>query len=240
MDRSIYIGFDPREEVAFGVARRSLLRHLTSPIPVHALVLGHLQARGLYTRPTHRRCGRLIDALSIRDDYDGSISTEHANARFLVPHLAGSGWAMFMDGDVLVRADVSKLFGTLDPKYAVYCVKHHYIVTSNLKMDAQVQTDYARKNWSSVKVYNCDHPANKALTVPLINALPGRDLHRFCWLDDRDIGELGPEWNWLVGHSNPAIDPKIVHFTDGVPDMTGYENVPFADEWRAEFARLAA
>jgi hypothetical protein len=32
-------------------------------------------------------------------------------------------------------------------------------------------------------VFNCDHPANRALTLDLINTVPGRDLHRFCWLD---------------------------------------------------------
>jgi hypothetical protein len=29
------------------------------------------------------------------------------------------------------------------------------------------------------------------------------------------------------------VDPSVVHFTEGYPDMPGYENVPFADEWRA-------
>jgi hypothetical protein len=28
-------------------------------------------------------------------------------------------------------------------------------------MDGQAQTRYARKNWSSVMVFNCDHPANE-------------------------------------------------------------------------------
>jgi hypothetical protein len=40
--------------------------------------------------------------------------------------------------------------------------------------------------------------------------------------------------------TDPAIDPKIAHFTNGIPDLPGYENVPFADEWRAELARWAA
>jgi hypothetical protein len=48
-------------------------------------------------------------------------------------------------------------------------------------------------------LFNCDHPSNKKLTVEMINTLPGRDLHRFCWLEDDEIGELDPGWNWLVG-----------------------------------------
>ena len=82
-------------------------------------------------------------------------------------------------------------------------------------------------------VFNVDHPANKELTVELINTLPGRDLHRLCWLSDGDIGAIDSSWNWLVGHSDDSIEPKSVHFTEGVPDMPGYENVRYADEWRA-------
>jgi hypothetical protein len=50
--RSIYIGWDPREQAAFDVAKTSLLRHLSDSIPVHGPVLEDLIDRGLYTRPT--------------------------------------------------------------------------------------------------------------------------------------------------------------------------------------------
>src|SRR3954467_7399970 len=107
MNHSIWIGWDPRERDAFEVARNSLLRHMTQPIPVHKLVLNDLVERGLYTRPhTTKLEGdhhRLIDTLSVRDDYDGSCSTEHAIARFFVPTLAQTGWALFTDGDVMFR-----------------------------------------------------------------------------------------------------------------------------------------
>ncbi len=141
---------------------------------------------------------------------------------------------------MLVRTNIVRLFETLDPKFAVYCVKHHHEPSRGLKMDGQEQTRYARKNWSSVCIWNCDHPANKALTVEVINTVPGRDLHRFFWLEDDLIGGLDPKWNWLAGHSSPDIDPAIVHFTDGTPSMPGYADVPFADEWRRELARWAS
>jgi hypothetical protein len=99
-------------------------------------------------------------------------------------------------------------------------------------MDAQAQVRYARKNWSSVMLFNLDHPANWTLTVELINKVPGRDLHRFCWLDDKYIGELDVKWNWLVGHSDPTINPSIVHFTEGGPWFADYCDVPYAEEWR--------
>ncbi|MDP3495664.1 MAG: hypothetical protein Q8R82_21365 [Hyphomonadaceae bacterium] len=239
MDRQIFIGWDPREAAAYAVARSSLQRHLSQPIPVRGLVLETLVNAGLYSRPLVMR--RIGDRTVMWDVLSGApMATEHANARFLVPLLARSGWALFMDGDMLVRGDLAPLFDSLDPAKTLYCVQHRHEPDVGMKMDGQVQTRYARKNWSSFMVINCDHPANVALTLELINTAPGRDLHRLCWLDDADIGELGAEWNFLVGHSDPAIEPKVVHFTDGVPDMPGYESVAYADEWRAERRRWAA
>lgn len=241
MKRSIYIGWDPREEAAYSVAMHSISRHLSRFIPMHGLVLADLVERGLYTRPTETREGPAGAPIMWDVISDAPMSTEHACARFLTPHLAKSGWALFMDGDILARADLAELFDALDPAKAVYCVKHvHEPIPGLEKMDGQLQTAYARKNWSSVMALNCDHPSNRLLTIDLVNALPGRDLHRFCWLKDEEIGALEPAWNWLVGHSDPTTDPKIVHFTSGLPDMPGYEAVPFADEWRAERMRLAA
>jgi hypothetical protein len=233
--RTIFVGYDPRERAAYGVAINSMRRNLSEAIPIHALAMGDLIKRGLYTRPTEVRDGRLWDVIS-----DAHMSTEHANARFLTPHLAKEGWALFVDGDILVRADVAQLFDSLDPTKALYCVHHDHAPQEGVKMDAQVQTRYARKNWSSVMAINCDHPANAALTVEMVNTLPGRDLHRFAWLQDDLIGALDPAWNFLVGHSDPSIEPKIAHFTAGLPDMAGYEHVAYADEWRAELRRLAA
>jgi lipopolysaccharide biosynthesis glycosyltransferase len=162
---------------------------------------------------------------------DAPMSTQHANARFFVPMLAKEGWALFVDGDVMFRSNVCRLFDKLDPAKAVYCVHHRHAPNSTVKMDGQTQTQYKRKNWSSVILFNCDHPANKALTLDVLNNTPGRDLHALFWLSDCDIGELDAGWNWLAGHSDPQIEPDIVHFTDGVPNMAGYENVPYADEW---------
>lgn len=244
----IYIGFDPREVDAFCVARHSIQRRLNAPIPIRGLLLGDLQDAGVYRRPTGHKVngeGRhdLVDELSIRDDFDGRISTQHANARFWVPHIHGDGLALFVDGDILVRGDLSDLFwqASREKDKAVWCVKHDYQPSEAMKMDGQLQTRYARKNWSSVVMFNCDHPSNKALTLDLLNGAPGRDLHAFCWLKDEEIGEFDVSWNWLVGHSPDTVTPQLVHFTSGTPSMPGYERVAYSDEWRSElssFARL--
>jgi hypothetical protein len=227
--RSVWIGYDPREADAFAVARASLRRHASEPMLVMAISLPQLREAGLYTRPTSHRGGRLWDDIS-----EAPMATEFAISRFLTPHLAGSGLALFMDCDMLVRKDIAKLFALADPCKAVMCVKHVHVPDERTKMDGQLQTFYRRKNWSSVALFNCDHPANRALTVEMINTVPGRDLHAFCWLRDEEIGELPLEWNWLADVSPPIADPAIVHHTLGVPSMPGYKDAPYADEWRTE------
>lgn len=237
MKRTIYIGFDPREVDAFHVAVVSMKRHMSRKIAINALVLSDLQDVGFYQRPTSYKDGRLIDELSIRHNYDGSMSTEHAIARFFIPYLEKEGWALFADCDILLRDDINKLFDDLDPRFALYCVPHDYRPTNVIKMDHQKQTVYERKNWSSVMAFNCAHPANAALTLNSLNTYSGRALHRFCWLNDSLIGHLDPRWNHLVGHSiNP--NPALVHFTQGTPDMPGHENDEYASEWRAHLLSL--
>ncbi len=234
MSPSIWIGWDtrPHEAAAYAACRYTMRKHLTQPLAIHGVILDDLVERGWYTRPTERRDGKIIDILSARADYDGAMSTEHAIARFFTPKLAKSGWALFCDADILWRSNVARLFEQLDGSKAVYCVQHDYAPAATIKMDGQAQTQYPKKNWSSVMAFQCGHPANNALTFDLLNNAPGRDLHAFCWLKDHEIGELDQSWNWLVGHSDPEIEPDAVHFTQGTPTMPGYENVPYADEFR--------
>jgi lipopolysaccharide biosynthesis glycosyltransferase len=235
--RIIWIGFDPREGEAYAVARASIRQHLKIPIPVRGLVLDNLKTTGLYTRPTSRHLGQLYDEIS-----EHTMATEFAISRFLVPHLSQYGWALFMDCDMLVRDDLGKLFEIAEnnPQAAIMCVKHNYDPTEVRKMDNQVQSRYARKNWSSVCMFNCDHPTNKALTVEYVNSKPGRDLHRFCWVPDEQIIGLDEAYNWIPGHSPSDINPKIVHFSEGGPWFTGYENIAYADEWRHHLHKWAA
>lgn len=241
MKESIWIGFDPREAAAFAVARHSIKRHLSRHIPIHGLVLSELQEMGLYTRPIAYRASAADGSIMWDTISDAPMSTQFAVSRFLVPHLAGEGVALFMDGDVLARTDLAQLFDALDPKFAVHCVKHEHKPALFTKMDGQPQTSYARKNWSSVMAFNCDHAANLALTLDAVNGWPGRDLHAFKWLEVEDvIGALDPSWNYLVGYSDHMIDPRVVHFTSGTPDMRGYENCEFAEDWRKELRHWAA
>jgi hypothetical protein len=232
---SVWVGFDPREACAFAVCKHSIQRCMTQPIPVKGIVLSQMRERGLYYRPTEVRSnGQLWDTIS-----EAPMSTEFAISRFLTPHLARSGWAIFMDCDVLARTSLARLFEQRKDKYAVMVVKHDHDPDYSVKMDGQAQTRYSRKNWSSVMLFNVDHPANKALD--LINEAAGRDLHAFCWLEDHQIGALDPSWNYLVGHTKlpEGKAPGLVHYTDGIPSMRGYEECEFADEFRAELEAWA-
>ena len=224
----VYIGSDSRERRAYAVAEKSLRRRASIPVEVTPLCANRLAATGLLNRPTDHR-GGLYDLHS-----NAPASTEFAISRFLVPHLAQAGWVLFVDSDVVFLADVAELFALADPQYAVMVVKHRYEPATGTKMDGQVQTAYPRKCWSSVMLVNASHPANDRLSLWDVNQRPGRYLHGFGWLNDREIGCLPREWNWLVGETPMPLEPKLAHFTAGTPDMPGLEGCAHADIWLKE------
>lgn len=236
---SIWIGFDPREAVCFGACRFAIRRILTQPIPIRGVVLSELQRLGLYRRPTTKFGGQLWDIIS-----KAPMSTEFAISRFLVPHLAGEGLALFMDCDMLPRVNLLQAFELTrrDPGRAVWCVKHDHRPSSDKKMDGQEQTTYERKNWSSFMIFDCDHPAVRELTPDLVNQARGLDLHQFKWLESELIGALPARFNYLVGHTNleAGETPAVVHWTDGAPCFPGYEYAEYAEEFHAEVRRWAS
>jgi hypothetical protein len=234
LSESIWLGWDSREASAFAVARSTCRQRLTRPIPIYGLILDDLQKAGLYKRPIEYRPSAADRPVMWDVISDAPQSTEHANSRFFVPLLAKTGWALFCDGDVIFRSNPARLFDGLDRNKALYCVNHKHEQKPGTKMDGQIQQSYTRKNSSSVMIFNCDHPANRALTLDVLNSTPGRMLHRFFWLDDCDIGELDQSWNYLIGETAPIEKPvNIGHFTLGLPDMPGYRDCEFADEWRS-------
>jgi hypothetical protein len=220
----IYIGYDNREPEAYRVAVKSILKHSPSA-QITPLKLDRLESCGLITRPVDRR-GQIYDLIS-----NAPCSTDFANSRFLVPHLAQTGWALFVDSDIVALSPLEELFALADPDKAVMVVKHSVEQGIGSKMDGQVQTSYTRKNESSVCLFNCDHPANLRLSLWDINNKPGCDLHRFFWLADSEIGYLPGEWNWLVGVEPKPEQPKIAHFTLGALFTPGWQGAEHDDIW---------
>lgn len=217
----IYIGYDKNEDEAYTVACKSLSKY--SDIQPEPLEIDRLRSNGLVTRPVDDR-GQKYDIVS-----NAPASTDFAASRFLVPLICQTGWAMFLDCDMLFMADPMEI--ELDPTKAVMVVKHQHSGNEESKMCGMKQTQYNRKNWSSVILFNCDHPSNQRLSLRDINERPGRDLHGFYWLHDSEIGELPMEWNWLVGvQPKPAV-PKIAHYTLGGPWFENWESAPHDDLW---------
>jgi lipopolysaccharide biosynthesis glycosyltransferase len=148
------------------------------------------------------------------------------------------GWALFADGDMLCLDDISKLFDLADDSQAVMVVKHDYKTQYPTKYLGAKNEDYPRKNWSSVVLFNCAHPANRCLTKTFIEASNGAYLHRFGWLNDDQIGELPKEWNHLVLENEENLKAKIVHYTVYGPYHNGHEDVEFVNEWRNAFVNM--
>ncbi len=212
----IFIGYDPRESVAFHVLSHSLLRRSSVPLSVAPLVRSQLKS--VYTRPR-----------------GPTESTEFSMTRFLVPYLSDyTGWSLYMDCDMLCRADIATLAAEVErqPDKAVLVCKHDYVPKSARKFFDQIQTKYARKNWSSLMLFNNERC--RALSPDYVSSASGLELHRFAWTEDRSIGGLEPEWNWLVGEYPPNPAARIVHFTLGGPYFPEYRACDYADEWFVE------
>jgi hypothetical protein len=211
----IFIGYDPREAVAFSVLAFSIHRRASVPVAIAPLMLSQLGR--LMTRERHPL-----------------QSTDFAFSRFLTPLLSGyAGWSIFMDCDMLVLDDVAALWALRDERYAVQVVKHDHRPREESKFLGAPQTRYEKKNWSSVMLFN--NARCRALSAEYVNSATGLELHQFKWLgDDSLIGELPPRWNHLVGYSAPSRDVSLVHFTLGGPYFDEYRDCEFAPAWRAE------
>lgn len=233
-----YIGFDSTEEQAYQVCRHSLARHATCDLKITPIKHRAMRKAGLFWREW-----RMDGNGQWWDQEDGRpFSTEFAFTRFLTHRLAlrhgAADWAFFVDCDFLFLNDVAELQRELDYRMAVMCVKHDFRPSYQLKMDGQMQVSYRRKNWSSLMAFNMSHEANNRLTPECVNKADGAWLHQMQWLEDDQIGELSPGWNWLVGHSSEGVQQHALHYTDGGPWIEGWEPRLYDDFWLAEADRL--
>lgn len=213
--RKVFVGYDSREDIAYKVCEYSIYKHAPG-VEVIPLKQEELRREGIY--------GRLNDPLS---------STEFTFTRFLVPYLANNtGWALFCDCDFVWDGNVEEVFEQADDKYAVMVVKHDHRPNNTTKMDGKQQTQYPRKNWSSMILWNCSHPSNVNITPEVINNATGQFLHRFEWLKDHEIGELDVKYNFLVGWNDAEkVKPVAYHWTEGGPWFPEYVNCPFNNVW---------
>jgi|TARA_B100000073_G_scaffold9998_1_gene8426 hypothetical protein len=184
----------------------SLYQLSSTPLAITPLVTPQLEAQGLYRR-----------------ERDPKQSTAFSFTRFLVPHLMGyEGWALFMDCDMLCRADIQALWEQRDDRYGVMCVQHEHVPGETVKFLGEVQSAYPKKNWSSLMLLNCSRCTK--LSVDYVNTASGLELHRFHWLEgDHEIGALDSGWNHLVDVQDAPTaaaeegGPQLLHWTLGGP-----------------------
>jgi len=210
----IFIGYDPREAIAYHTCANSIIRHASRPVSIIPLALNLFKD---YTE-THT---------------DGS--NQFIYSRFLVPYLMEfNDWAIFIDGDMIVRDDITNLWELRNSYMDVMVVKHDYKTKMPIKYLGSKNEDYPRKNWSSVILWNCGSFPNRKLTPNFIEKSTGAELHRFTWIDDNRIGELPKEWNWLPDEYGPNDNAKLLHYTLGTPCFHEFADTPMADEWHKE------
>jgi lipopolysaccharide biosynthesis glycosyltransferase len=210
----VFIGYDPREAIAFHVCANSIIRQASRPVCIIPLALNLFQDY----KETHT---------------DGS--NQFIYSRFLVPHLMDyTGWAIFIDGDMIVRGDITELWDLKDPYNDVMVVKHDYKTRMPVKYLGAKNEDYPRKNWSSVILWNCNSFPNRKLTPEFVQQSTGSFLHRFSWLDDARVGELPKEWNWLPDEYGENLDAKLLHYTLGTPCFQEFADTPQGSEWHRE------
>jgi lipopolysaccharide biosynthesis glycosyltransferase len=204
---NVFIGYDSEQDIAFSVCKQSILNYTNESVIINKI-----------NSDTINGYNRAFDPLA---------STPFTYARFYIPFIANyEGCSVFCDGDFLFLNDIKILFDMFDPNFAVQVVKHNYTPSSTIKMNNKIQTSYPKKNWSSLIIWNNEHPKNKQLNLSLLNSSTGSFLHQFKWLEETDIGEIPCSWNWLVGwyQKSEKLFPNALHFTEGGPWLKPIEN----------------
>ena len=213
----VAIGFDPRETIAYHVLEQSIIDKCSSTVAIIPL------------------------ASSMLKDFDGQRDGTNAfiYSRFLVPELMDyQGWAVYLDSDMMFRDDLAKLWSLRDESKAVMVVQHDYHTTHRRKLIGTPMecnnSDYPKKNHSSMILWNCGHPQNRILTREFVQESPGSVLHRFQWLSDDLIGAVPVEWNHLCGEYPYSPEAKLVHWTLGSPCFEHYRKCDYSSEWHSE------
>jgi hypothetical protein len=217
----IFVGFDGKvEPVAYHTFCQSVIEKSSIPVSFTPLALNTLSEY----KETHT---------------DGSNAFIYS--RFLVPYLCDfKGMALFVDGDMICRADLAEILWEHEQDHAVKVVKHYYQTKHPVKYLGAKNEDYPKKNWSSVMLWNCGHHLNKQLTPQFVMDKPGKYLHRFEWLKypEEQVGKLDETWNWLETEYEYNPDAKLVHHTLGTPCFKDYQNTDYSQEWWDTYQRM--
>ena len=118
----IFIGYDSKEITAYHVLSQSIIKYSSVPVRFTPIFLKNIGV--IFNR-----------------ERSPLQSTEFSFSRFLVPYLSNyQGWSLFLDCDMLARADIAELFSLRDDRYAVMVCKHDYVPKDSVKFLGNVQT----------------------------------------------------------------------------------------------------
>jgi hypothetical protein len=215
----LFCGYDAREAIGFHVFVASVLQRASVPVAIHPL-----DAKGL-----------------------PAGSNSFTFSRFLVPYLMGfKGHAIFADAsDMLMLADIAELDALFNPGYALQVVQHpdyssrhaRKYVGTGMECD---QSNYDRKNWASLMLINCEHPA-WGISNPLrIRQMAPLDLLQLRFALSAEIGTLDSKWNRLVDEGHPVESAAVLHWSSGIPGFTHYANAPGAEHWFEQRSAMLA
>lgn len=222
---NVYIGYDQREDIAARVCKHSILSRTDQRCPPEIYFLKS-ESIPEYTRPREQ-----------------TQSTDFTYTRFMIPCIEGykNTFSVFCDCDFIFVSDIIDLVLSVDRTKAISVVKHPpYIPHTQMKMDGIVQHTMPKKNWASLIVFNNSHPSNKRLTSDYVNNVtPGRRLHQFDWLDEKEIGSIPLDWNVLDDYYH-LENPRAIHFTDGGPWFDNYKNTMYSSLWWKEYHDLTS
>lgn len=214
----LFCGYDNREAIGCHVFMHSVLTRASKPVAFHVL----------------NEAGMPVG------------TNAFTYSRFLVPWLMGfKGRAIFADAaDMVMLADIAELDALFDPAFAVQVVQHpNYNTRHKIKyLGTGLQCpnrDYARKNWASVMLFNCEHPYWRPITPESLPTVAGLSLLQFGGLKPAEVGALPPEWNRLADEGHPTDDAKVLHWTAGIPGFPHYKDAPAAQRWHDEFAEMS-
>lgn len=218
MTINLFCGYDERESVGFHVFVSSVLALTQAPVAIK-----RMDDRGLPVG-----------------------SNNFTFSRFLVPYLMGfKGHAIFCDAaDMLMLDDIAKLDALFDPQCAVQVVKHSYRTRNPQKyVGTYMQCpnrDYPRKNWASLMLINCEHPAWSAMTPEYIASYAEAPtaLLGLNWVPDSCIGSLPDAWNRIVDEGQEVEGASLLHWTAGIPAFKHYAQAKGADLWHAQHALM--
>ena len=190
MTLKVFIGTDERQPLAYNVCRASIERHAGARLQIEPLRLKWLpiKRRGL---------------------------TDFTFSRYLCPWLCGyEGVSLFMDADMIVRADV-----------------HEIAQLAAKDAPASLVKNRLRLEWPSMMFFR--NALCRALTPEFVET--GKP-EAFEWAPA--IGELPPEWNHCVGYDEPDPKAKLIHFTQGIPCWPETQDCEHAETWREEHRHL--